>query len=223
LLEQVTAVVGHLLLVDDGMGWPAAAELDRRARAAGADVLHLASRSGKGHALVAGLRRLRAGPRPYAAVLMIDADGQHPVAAIPAFLAAAEHAELVIGNRFAAFPAAMPRTRRAANRIASVLLSATTAMPVPDSQCGMRLLHGRALAEVGFPGGGMEAETRHLKRCLLAGVPVAWVPIPALYDGEPSAFRPARDSIAVLTAAVAGPNPGATLRRRSTAVAGEAA
>jgi hypothetical protein len=64
----------------------------------------------------------------------------------------------------------------------------------------MRLLTRRALLDVRFEGGGFEAETVHLRRCLRAGVPVAWVPIPAIYERSPSAFRPIRDSIAVLAA-----------------------
>jgi hypothetical protein len=64
----------------------------------------------------------------------------------------------------------------------------------------MRLLTRRALLEVRFEGGRFEAETVHLRRCLRAGVPVAWVPIPAIYERSPSAFRPIRDSIAVLAA-----------------------
>ena len=69
-----------------------------------------------------------------------------------------------------------------------------------DTQCGMRLLRGRALHEVPPPPGGFEAETAHLKRCLRAGVPVAWVPIPAIYEGEPSSFRPLRDSARIARA-----------------------
>ena len=67
----------------------------------------------------------------------------------------------------------------------------------------MRLLTRRALYDIAFPGGGFEAETLHLKACLRAGVPVAWVPIPALYAGEPSSFRSVRDSLVVLRAAAA--------------------
>ena len=40
----------------------------------------------------------------------------------------------------------------------------------------------------------------HLKRCLLAGVPVEWVPIPTVYAGERSSFRSVRDTLEVLVA-----------------------
>jgi hypothetical protein len=134
---------------------------------------------------------------------MMDADGQHPPEAIPAFVEAAARAELVVGDR-SRDRSGMPSHRRLANTISSGLLAALTRRRVPDSQCGMRLLRGRALAEIEFPAGRYEAETQHLKRCLRAGIPVAWVPIPAIYgSGPPSSFRTVRDTIRVIAAVLA--------------------
>jgi dolichol-phosphate mannosyltransferase len=130
---------------------------------------------------------------------VLDADGQHPPEAIPAFLAAAGQAELVVGDRFGDL-GSMPWERRLANRLASGVLTVATGETVRDSQCGMRLLRGRALTDVPFPRGGFEAETVHLKRCLRAGVRVAWVPIPALYTDHVSSFRALRDTARVLGA-----------------------
>ena len=90
--------------------------------------------------------------------------------------------------------------RRLGNRLAGAALAVRTRRRVRDTQCGMRLLRGRALHEVPFPAGGYEAETVHLKRCLLAGVTVEWVPIPTVYAGEPSSFRSVRDTLRVLAA-----------------------
>jgi hypothetical protein len=200
LLQRLQAQVPHVLIVDDGMPPAAALEFDLLARASGAQVVRLARRSGKGHAIAAGLGAVpvRRG------VLVIDSDGQHPPEAIPDFLSASSAADLVIGNRFADGARGMPIIRRCANRVASATVSATSRTDVPDSQCGMRLMHGRALSDVLFPAGGMESETRHLKRCLRAGIPVAWVPIPAIYDGQRSSFRTLRDSVIVMRAALSG-------------------
>jgi hypothetical protein len=55
---------------------------------------------------------------------------------------------------------------------------------------------------VQFPGGGFEAETQHLKRCIRAGICVQWVPIPAIYEGAPNSFRPIRDVARVTRAAL---------------------
>jgi glycosyltransferase involved in cell wall biosynthesis len=198
LLEGILAQVGAALVVDDGMGEEGRAELERIAAPLGAATLHLGANLGKGHALAAGIRVLRGA----GAVLTVDCDGQHPPAAIPRFLDAAAGADLVVGNRFADGADGMPPLRLTANRLSSRLVSLTARTPVPDSQCGMRLLHRRAL-QVPFPPGGMESETHHLLACLRAGLPIHWVPIPAIYEGHPTSFRPLRDSLTVLRAALA--------------------
>lgn len=196
LLEELGSLVGRLVVVDDGSPPEAARALDALVRETGAELVRLPGNAGKGFALAAGLRHL-AGRAD--AVLVLDADGQHPPSAVPAFFAAAERAELVVGDRFGDL-STMPWERRLANRLATAALALRTRRRVRDSQCGMRLLRGRALEDVPFPEGGFEAETLHLKRCLRAGVRVEWVPIPTLYAGERSAFRSLRDTARVVRA-----------------------
>ncbi|HEV2814699.1 MAG TPA: glycosyltransferase [Solirubrobacteraceae bacterium] len=191
LLAAVGAAVDRVLVVDDGLG------VEEAARLGGADVLRLGGNHGKGTAVARGVQRAVAEGSD--AVLVIDGDGQHPPSAIPAFLAAASTAELVIGDRFGDLRG-IPLARRAANLAAAAAMALATRRRVRDTQCGMRLLRGRALSDVPPPPGGFEAETLHLKRCLRAGVRVAWVPIPAIYEGQPSAYRPLRDSARIARA-----------------------
>ena len=103
----------------------------------------------------------------------------------------------------------MPLLRRVANVLTSLAVGVAARAPVRDTQCGMRLLSGRALRDITFPGGGYDAETLHLRACLAAGVAVAWVPIPALYGDERSSFRAVRDGIAVGKAAIRRPGRSA--------------
>lgn len=198
-LAELRNEIPDVLVVSDGKAPDTEGALTAVAKRAGVHVLTLEQNRGKGYALSAGIDHLLERESPPAAVLVIDGDGQHSPAAIPRFLAAEPGAELVIGDRFND-PERMPQHRRVANRAASWLLSRTTGSLVLDSQCGMRLLRGRALVGVQFPSGGYEAETLHLRRCLEAGVHVAWVPVPAIYDGQPSSFRHFRDSLRVLAA-----------------------
>ena len=174
-----------------------ARELDALSAVTGAELVRLPRQSGKGSAVRAGIEHLEGRT---AAVLVIDADGQHPAEAIPGFLAAGREAELVIGDRFGDL-AAMPRHRRAANRFTRLLFQLVTGRRVRDTQNGMRLLRGPALAS--FPAGRYEAETKHLKWVLRDGLSVAWVPMPAIYGSESSSFRSGRDSARVLWALVA--------------------
>jgi MFS family permease len=204
LVDEVLRHTGGLVIVDDGSRPEVARQLDELATAAGADLVRLPARRGKGTAVRAGIDRVlpRAG-----AVLVIDADGQHPASAIPDFLEEAADAELVIGDRFADLDA-MPWQRRLANRTSRRLLQLATGRDVRDTQNGMRLLRGRAL-ELLPPPGGYEAESRHLRRALGAGLSVGWVPVPAIYGNESSSFRPVRDSARVLWA-LAGPDGSPT-------------
>jgi membrane-associated phospholipid phosphatase/predicted MFS family arabinose efflux permease len=203
LIDEVLEHVDSLVLVDDGSDVDVARRLDDLAGSPGVELVRLRSRSGKGSAVRAGVDRLVARANPPEAVLVIDADGQHPASAIPAFLAAGGNADLVVGDRFGDLDD-MPLQRRLANRATCRLFRLATGREVRDTQNGMRLLRGRALATL--PAGGYEAETRHLKRVLVSGLQVAWVPIPAIYGEEHSHFRPLADSARVLWAVLA-PSP----------------
>jgi glycosyltransferase involved in cell wall biosynthesis len=216
LLEEVLKHVAGLTIVDDGSEEVVARDLEALATEFDATLVRLPERRGKGAALRAGLDSVFAEEPDVEAVLTIDADGQHPPSAIPAFLAAASDAELVIGDRFDDL-GAMPWQRRLANRTSRRLLELTTGERVRDTQCGMRLLRGRAL-ELPIAGDGYEAETLHLKGALADGVRVVWVPIPAIYGDEKSSFRALRDSGRVFAALVRpverrGPSPIQPLRR----------
>ena len=210
-MRQVLEHVDSLVLVDDGSRPDVAERLDALAEEFGAELVRQPARSGKGSAVRAGVDRALGAD----AVLVIDADGQHPPEAIPSFVRAAGDAELVIGDRFDDL-AEMPLPRRLANRTTRRLFELATGRDLRDTQNGMRLLRGRALDML--PSGGYEAETLHLRRVLREGVPVEWVPIPAIYGEERSSFRPARDSVKVLWALVrplgrATPTPGLAPRR----------
>jgi glycosyltransferase involved in cell wall biosynthesis len=198
LVEEARRHVAGLVIVDDGSEEPVASDLEALAVELGVTRVRMPERRGKGAALRAGMAAVRELAPDVQAVLTIDADGQHPATAIPAFLAAAATAELVIGDRFDDL-GAMPWPRRLANLASRRLLELTTGRSVRDTQCGMRLLRGRAL-ELPLEGDGYEAETRHLKAALASGFDVAWVPIPAIYGDEQSSFRALRDSARVLAA-----------------------
>jgi membrane-associated phospholipid phosphatase/predicted MFS family arabinose efflux permease len=200
LVQAVLERVRGLTIVDDGSSPTAARELERLADDSAVEVRRLDVRHGKGAALRAGLTAALAhAPRPEA-VLLIDADGQHPPDSIDALYAAGSSAELVIGDRFADLRA-MPPHRRAANLVSRYVLELATGRRVRDTQSGMRLLRGRAL-ELELEGDGYEAESRQLKAALVHGLDVSWVPIPAIYGGERSLFRPVRDSAHVLSALI---------------------
>src|SRR5574342_806527 len=87
-------VAGDVLVVDDGSADDTAGE----ARRGGARVAVHPVNLGYGAALQTGYRW--ALKRGYAAVLQLDADGQHDPASIPALLEALSRADVVVGSRF---------------------------------------------------------------------------------------------------------------------------
>ena len=173
-----------VVVVDDG----STDDTATRAEAAGATVLRQVPNAGKGAALRTGFRHaLELGA---AAVVTLDADGQHDPDEIPAFLAAYGDARpaLVIGRRDFA---AMPAVRRLSNTLGGVLISAAVGRSVPDNQSGYRLIGAELMAALlDSHEAGFEFEVEMIARCIALGRPMAWVPIRTIYAGEPSHIRP---------------------------------
>lgn len=184
----VEAARAHLpvVVVDDGSSDDTAT----RAEAAGATVIRQVPNGGKGAALRAGFRQ--ALDARGAAVITLDADGQHDPDEIPAFLQAfrERRPELVIGKR--AF-GEMPPIRRLSNTLGGLTLSAALGRNVPDNQSGYRLI-GRVLmrAMLESDESGFEFEVEMIARAIALGLPIEWVPIRTIYRGEPSHIEPWR-------------------------------
>ena len=204
VVHRVLPRVDEVVLVDDGAPEPDAAVLTAIGEWPRVRLVRLAANAGKGDAVAAGAAVLLARPEPPDALIVVDADGQHPPDRIPEFVAAAADFDIVIGDR-RGDRASMPWTRRCTNAISSALLTIITGRRMLDSQCGMRLYRIEALEHAPLPPGRYEAETRHLRVALRAGLAVGWVPIPAIYHGETSSFRPVRDTWRVLRS-ILGPN-----------------
>ena len=220
VVQSVLPHVGEVVLIDDGASEADAAVLAGIGDWSRVRLVRLAANAGKGDAVAAGTCVLLSRPERPDALVVVDADGQHPAERIPEFVAASAELDVVIGDR-RGDRAAMPWTRRCTNAISSALLTLVTGRRILDSQCGMRLYRTEALDQVPLPPGRYEAETRHLRAALRAGLAVGWVPIPAIYDGEASSFRPVRDTWRVLVSILApmprGPrvlSPGAAFARK---------
>jgi hypothetical protein len=131
----------------------------------------------------------------YAAVLTLDADGQHDPAEIPKFLQAYQtgRADLIIGAR--RFDQ-MPPVRRLANSLGRRAFSWALGQDVPDNQSGYRLI-SRRLMEAMLASGeqGFEFEVEMIVVCVQAGFTLGWVPIRTIYAGESSHINPVRHTV----------------------------
>ena len=174
-----------VVVVDDGSTDDTAAQ----AEAAGATVLRQVPNAGKGAALRTGFRyALQQGA---AAVVTLDADGQHDPAEIPAFLVAFKAGrpapELIVGCRDFAD---MPPLRRLSNTLGTWVFSAAVGRRVADNQSGYRLIGPRLMtALLESDESGFEFEVEMIARCIALGLPLAEVPIRTIYAGEPSHIR----------------------------------
>jgi glycosyltransferase involved in cell wall biosynthesis len=186
IAKIVTAVNLHLpvLVVDDGShdDTPALAE------AAGARVLRQVPNQGKGSALRAGFRQ--ALDEGYAAVLTLDADGQHDPAEIPLFIEAYQQGEahLIIGQR--SFKE-MPFSRRLANTLGQGLFSWAMRQPIHDNQSGYRFITRPVMEScLASSEEGFEFEVEMIATCIRQNLKLGWVPIQTIYGEEKSHIQP---------------------------------
>jgi len=192
---------GEVLVVDDGSADGTA----EAAREAGARVVSHPENRGKGRALATAFSDLFA--RRHAAVVTVDADGQHlpeevvhlaaawrgagapPVAARPA---------LVIGSRERQF-AGMSRVRRTSNRCSSFLISVLAGQRLADVQSGFRLYDCSLYETIPFPEARFEAESAVVVRAVRAGLRVVTLPVRlGVADGRATShYRPLVDSLRI--------------------------
>ena len=192
MIGRVRAAVpdAAVTVVDDG----STDETGAVAARAGARVIRHERNAGKGAALATGMTRALADGA--AAIVTLDADGQHPPEAVPLLLAALGETgvNLVLGSRNRG--GTMPLPRRITNWLSARVASRVAGMPIPDAQTGLRAFTSRLAADV-IPRIGRytryEYEAAFLLAALRAGYGVRSVTIPTIYDGQPSYFRSAAD------------------------------
>lgn len=146
----------RVIVVDDGSTDQTATVAER----AGAVVIRHDSNLGKAEAINTGLRHAR--ELGAAAVVLIDADGQHDPDAIPVLLKpiAEQGADVVVGSRFLGAKSRIPRWRILGQHALTLATNVASGVALTDSQSGYRALSRKALEKMTFrPGGGFSIES----------------------------------------------------------------
>jgi len=190
VVRRTLAQLDNVLVVDDGSTDATAAA----ARSAGAEVIVHPQNLGKGESIKAGLRHWLERNSVYAMVL--DADGQHLPEEITRFLetASTTRAELLLGTRMQDV-GEMPLVRRLTNRYMSNKISRLCGQPIPDTQCGFRMVHRSLIPELLGGAERFDYETEMLILASRRGCRIESVPITTVYSDEVSSIHPVRDTI----------------------------
>ena len=190
LIAAMRQYLPFVLVVDDA----STDGTSNLASRAGAVVVSHQRNLGKGAALKTGLSLALKQGFEWAVVL--DGDGQHAPEDLPALLRCAEEtgALLVIGNRMRD-AGAMPWLRRQVNRWMSRKLSQRAGRHLPDTQCGLRLIHLKTWAALVLKTERFEVESEMLMAFLAAGCRVEFVPIQVIRSRRRSRIRPVADSL----------------------------
>jgi len=188
------------LLVDDGSESDCAAVIDTLSREDSVFMLRLARNSGKGAAIMAGLRD--AHRMGYTHALQIDADGQHDLSAISLFIEQSRKAPDALVCGYPDYDASVPKLRLYARYLTHLWVWINTlSFSIPDSMCGFRLYPvaaSVALMDSARIGQRMDFDTEILVRMSWRNQPMYWLPVKVHYpENGRSHFRPWRDNLLI--------------------------
>ena len=193
LVERVKNQGLTVIVIDDG----STDETALIAAKLGATVISHLHNRGKGTALRTGFQyALR---MAYDGVITMDGDGQHDPMDIPRVIRSGEreHAGIVLGNRMGDAQA-MPRLRRWTNQVMSRVISRLVHQPIPDSQCGFRLIRKEVLQSVSLRATRFEIETELLLFASTHRWKIVSVPVQTIYQNSASRIQVLPDLIRVL-------------------------
>lgn len=182
--------VSEVWVIDDG----SQDSTKVKAESEGAKVIRHESNLGKGMAIRTALEAFLRTKFDF--LIFMDADGQHDPSFIPQFLQLADQvkADLILGNRML-MTESMPFVRRWTNRLMSELISWAIHQPVPDTQCGYRLLTRRFIAEFRPTTYRFDLESEMLLQASRQEFYIQSLPISTIYRDGISHIDPITDTM----------------------------
>jgi predicted LPLAT superfamily acyltransferase len=188
-----------IIIVDDGSG-----ESTKRAAAAVAansaliDLVTLPDNTGKGSAVMAGLRR--AAERGFTHAIQVDADGQHELADLPRLVEVSRSEPRALVSGIPIYDDSIPKSRLYGRYFTHVWVwIETLSLQITDTMCGFRVYPVApciALMDSVSLGRRMDFDTEIVVRLNWRGVPFIGVPTTVVYpEGGISHFDAWRDNL----------------------------
>lgn len=201
VVEAVRAHVPEVIVVDDGSGADGRAACEALSGRGLAHVVRRPRNGGKGAAVKTGLETARG--RGFTHAFQVDADGQHDLGRMPAFLDASRAApgSAVLG--YPVYDETAPRGRLAARRITRfwVDLEVGGSGIVEDAMVGFRIYPLAETLALPVRSDRMDFDVEIAVRLVWAGVPVVNLPVGVRYlsaeEGGRSHFQPLRDNLRI--------------------------
>ena len=179
----------EICIVDDGSTDDTAV----RAAELGIELRRHRVNLGKGRALQTGFEA--ALEAEAAAVITMDADGQHPPEELGRFIEAWRQGwPVVVGNRMDA-NANMPWLRKRTNEFTSSVISRLARATIRDSQNGYRLFDAEVLRRIELESRRYDMESEILIKAGALGYRIGSVPVSTVYRDEHSSIHPFVDTL----------------------------
>lgn len=198
VVEAARLAVPDVLVVNDGSDAVGTAACAALAQEGLAVVVHRQVNGGKGAAVKRGLKS--AADAGFTHAVQVDADGQHDLSQLAAFVQAAREnpSALVLG--YPQYDATVPSVRLQARRITKFWVDLEVGRGVvTDAMVGFRVYPIAQALAVGTRGDRMDFDVEIAVRLAWAGVPIVNLPVGVRYlteeEGGLSHFQPIRDNL----------------------------
>jgi glycosyltransferase involved in cell wall biosynthesis len=198
-IEQIRRFLPDVLVIDDGSAAPGREACLALEREGLIRRIRLERNCGKGAAVKAGLEAARRAGFSHA--FQIDADGQHDLDRVPAFLEIARRSPESVILGFPEYDDSVPRLRLAAREITRfwVDLEVGGEGIVRDAMVGFRIYPIGEICALRIPSNRMDFDIEVAVRLCWAGAPIVNLPVgiryPSPEEGGLSHFRPFLDNL----------------------------
>jgi glycosyltransferase involved in cell wall biosynthesis len=134
-------------------------------------------------------------------VIVIDADSQHKVSDVDAFLKVNGRYDITIGERTDIL-SNMPLDRLLTNRTVNLVVSLLSGVRTTDVQCGFRYVDLKIFDDVCLRTNNYQTESEMVIRAARSRYKIGFVPVSTVYAGEKSYINPLLDTWRFMNMAV---------------------